>query len=63
MSTTGDGFDDWLGSGESCAGFDRNHGQALLPLLPVTETTLINVEYQLTRDEWDVFFDQLNGAV
>jgi hypothetical protein len=50
-------------SENACVGFDRNYDQFILPLLPITEVTLANIECQLTRDEWEIFFDQLNIAV
>jgi hypothetical protein len=43
--------------------FGENYEWFVLPLHRVTRPTLINIEYQLTRDQWDVFFDQLNMIV
>jgi hypothetical protein len=34
----------------ACAGLGRNYDWFVLPLLPVTKATLVNIEYQLTWD-------------
>jgi hypothetical protein len=47
----------------ACAGFSWNYDRSVLSLLPINEATLVNIKDQLTRNDWNGFFDQPNMAI